>query len=248
MRTELHFHLLPAVDDGPRDDVEAVELARLAVADGTGRVVLTPHAASIDFASLSPRVGKLRTRLAQTGVKLEIQGGAELAPDDVAGLSDSELGAAAHGPPGRRWLLLEAPLFPTRPGLAVAAAELRERGYGVLIGHPERSASTPMPVIEEQVELGCLLQINASSLVGGHGADVQRAGLAIARSGLPFVVASDAHSPARPPQLSAAAETLGADGFADTAVREAIDVAPERLLFEGLPPAAADPLRRAAEG
>ena len=42
-RAELHFHLLPAVDDGPADFDEAVALARLAVADGTSLVTVTPH-------------------------------------------------------------------------------------------------------------------------------------------------------------------------------------------------------------
>jgi protein-tyrosine phosphatase len=42
-RAELHFHLLPEVDDGPVDLDDAVELARLAVADGTSVVTVTPH-------------------------------------------------------------------------------------------------------------------------------------------------------------------------------------------------------------
>ena len=42
-RAELHFHLLPGVDDGPGDMAESVELARLAVADGTSLVTVTPH-------------------------------------------------------------------------------------------------------------------------------------------------------------------------------------------------------------
>ena len=40
---DVHFHLLPGVDDGPEDMAESVELARAAVADGTTTVVATPH-------------------------------------------------------------------------------------------------------------------------------------------------------------------------------------------------------------
>lgn len=247
MRTELHFHLLPAVDDGPVDDAEAIELARLAVADGTGRVVVTPHAHLIDFAELQPRTARLQAQLAQDGVELELEVGAELLPDGVAGLSRAELQLVAHGPPGRRWVLLEAPLFPLKRTLAQAAAELRRRGFGVLVGHPERSETTPMADIVQQVELGSVLQLNASSLVGAHGREVQRAGLALARSGLPFLIASDAHAPSRPPLLSEAAAMLRASGFADAAIREAVDLAPERLLFEGLP-VVAGRQRRAAQG
>ena len=36
---DLHFHLLPGVDDGPADMDASLELARAAVAEGTGTVV-----------------------------------------------------------------------------------------------------------------------------------------------------------------------------------------------------------------
>ena len=49
MRTELHFHLLPGVDDGPTDDAEAIELARLAIEDGTSLIVVTPHVRLADI-------------------------------------------------------------------------------------------------------------------------------------------------------------------------------------------------------
>lgn len=241
MRTELHFHLLPGVDDGPRDHREAIELARLAVTDGTGRVVCTPHARLLDFAQLPARVGALRDKLAAARVPLQITGGAELSPDDVPHLSERELELAAQGPPGARWLLLEAPLFPTRPDLSDAAAQLRRRGYGVLIGHPERSATTSMADVAEQVDLGAVLQVNASSLVGAHGREVRKTAAALAGSSLPFMVASDAHSRGRPPLLRQAAAALASAGLDPAAVRHAIDTLPERLLSEGLAAATDSP-------
>jgi tyrosine-protein phosphatase YwqE len=58
-RVELHFHPLPGVDDGPRTLGEAVALARLAVADGTGLVTCTPHVHLVDVSSLPERVAVL---------------------------------------------------------------------------------------------------------------------------------------------------------------------------------------------
>jgi len=40
---DLHLHLLPGVDDGPETVAEAVEMCRMAAADGTTAVVTTPH-------------------------------------------------------------------------------------------------------------------------------------------------------------------------------------------------------------
>jgi protein-tyrosine phosphatase len=234
MRTELHFHLLPGVDDGPIDVAESVALARLAVEDGTGRVVVTPHVRLADVASLTRMTDGLQAALGRAGIDLELQVGGELAPDDVASLENEQLELLAHGPPGERWLLLEAPLLTGTRDLDSAADELRDRGFGVLIGHPERSPVTPDSVIRGQVARGAVLQLNASSLTGGHGAEARRRAVALARSGLPFLLASDAHSPARPPQLTPAGLVLLAAGIDEAGVRAAVDVLPEAVLTEGL--------------
>jgi protein-tyrosine phosphatase len=234
MRTELHFHLLPGVDDGPNDDVEAIDLARLAVEDGTGRVVVTPHVRLADVGSLARMTERLQTALRGAGIGLELHAGGELSPDDVASLEHDHLELLAHGPPGERWLLLEAPLFSGTRDLDSAVEELRDRGFGVLIGHPERSPVTPDSVIRGQVARGAVVQLNASSLTGAHGAEARRRGIALARSGLPFLLASDAHSRARPPQLTSAWAALLAARVDESTVQAAIDLHPEAVLTDGL--------------
>ena len=56
--------------------------------------------------------------------------GAELAHDDVAALGDRQLDAIAQGPAGRRWVLIQAPLFGDAEGFLDATAELRAAGTG----------------------------------------------------------------------------------------------------------------------
>src|SRR5688500_18369444 len=82
-RAELHFHLLPAVDDGPADLDEAVELARLTVADGTSLVTVTPHVRDLLAEGIvdevPERVREVDAALRRAGVPLEVRTGAELA-------------------------------------------------------------------------------------------------------------------------------------------------------------------------
>jgi len=234
-RAELHFHLLPGVDDGPADMAEAIDLARLAVADGTGLVVCTPHMASVVAAELPERVAELRGALERARVALEVRCGGELAWRDVAGLDAAALDLIAHGPPGRRWVLLEAPLGPGRIDLfRAAAAELRAHGLGVLIGHPERSPELMAHdgALGAEVKAGAALQVNASSVCGRHGRGAQAAALDLLRAGRVVALSSDAHGAWRPPVLRAAVRALAAAGIDADALTGS---GPRELLAHGLP-------------
>ena len=236
-RTELHFHLLPDVDDGPADDAAAIDLARRALRDGTTTVVCTPHARFIDGArDLADRVARLRRALQRAGVPLDVRPGAELMATDVERFGASALDAFSQGPPSAPWLLLEAPLDPGGVDeLYAAAADLAERGFGVLLAHPERSPQLLADDggLEALCAQGVLLQVNATSLTGLHGEAARTAGLDLVSRGAVTVIASDAHGPDRPPSLSAAVAVLrdhGIDG-----PERYVSSAPRALLRHGLP-------------
>jgi protein-tyrosine phosphatase len=236
VRTELHFHLLPGVDDGPETMDESLTLARLAVEDGTATVVCTPHARDVDVRTVPERVEQLRAELRAAGIPLKIVPGVELAQDDIARLGRAELEIAAHGPADRRWVLLEAPLFLDAPGLLEAAGELTARGYGLLLGHPERCADL-MAVgggLDELLQAGVRLQVNGSSLTGRHGDQAQEWALELARGGRVSVVASDAHRPTRGPVLTLAVAALVQTGVTPEAAERMVAATPRCLLEEGL--------------
>lgn len=229
MRAELHFHILPGVDDGPRTLGEALELARMTVADGTGTVVATPHARDVDIASVPERVEQLQAALDAADIKLTVIPGVEVAQDDE--LTAGELEIAAQGPPDARWVLLEAPLFLDTPGLIAAAAEIRDRGYGLLIGHPERSrALMTSGRTDELLQAGAKLQLNGSSLIGRHGPRARDWAIELASSGRVAVVASDAHRPSRGPVLTEAVRTLVEAGVAPEEAERMVSATPRALL------------------
>jgi protein-tyrosine phosphatase len=249
-RAEIHFHLLPDVDDGPDDLDEAIELARLTVADGTSLVTVTPHVRDLlrrgILDEVPERVHELSAALARARVPLEVRTGAELAHDDVALLADRGLDAIAQGPPGARWVLLEAPLFGgDLDGFLAATAEVRERGFGTLIGHPERCAvlmESPGAIAAER-RAGARLQVNGSSLTGRHGQQARAWGLELLSGGAADVIASDAHRPSRPAVLSPAVDAVVAGGTARAAAEAFVSTVPRALLRDGI--AAPDRVRAA---
>src|SRR5437764_451447 len=88
-RADIHFHLLPGVDDGAANLEETVELARRAEADGTGVIVATPHVRSdflTDVSDLPDRVAEVRARLALEDIDVDVRCGGELGHEMVGGL------------------------------------------------------------------------------------------------------------------------------------------------------------------
>jgi protein-tyrosine phosphatase len=144
--TELHFHILPGIDDGPGTMEESVALACAAAAEGTRVIVATPHVHEhfvTDVSVLQNRVRKVNDALGRARVPIRVLCGGELAHGMVARLGPADLDVIAHGPKGRRWLLLEAPLERIEDGFAPAAAELRERGFGIVIAPPSEPCQAP---------------------------------------------------------------------------------------------------------
>jgi protein-tyrosine phosphatase len=215
--SEIHFHLLPGVDDGPPSLEHSLELAQLAVADGTRTVVVTPHVHPLhitDPSEIPERVLELDARLRAARIPVEVLAGGELALDMVGRLRQSELEVIAQGPAGRRWLLLEAPFDGLDERYTEGADELRERGFAVVVAHPERArvGGATDAVIANELSEGSVLQVNAWSLTGRYGDATRAVALRLLRSTPGAVLASDAHGPHRPPSVQAALDEIAALG------------------------------------
>jgi protein-tyrosine phosphatase len=239
-RADIHFHALPGVDDGPATMEESLELARLAVRDGTRTVVATPHIRRefvADPGEVRERVAELQDRLRLEGIPLYVLPGGELDARMVPHLAQRDLSQIAIGPDGNRWLLLEAP-FDGLAGLVDAAAELRARGFGVVLAHPERAAgvlASGCKVLRRLLDSGCVAQVSVTSLTGDHGHEAQVSAWTLVDYGLAHVLASDAHSPSRAPCLELGIDRLLAGGCTFATTRRLVDLNPRELVASGMP-------------
>jgi protein-tyrosine phosphatase len=236
---EIHFHLLPGIDDGPPSLDASVKLASAAAADGTVAIFTTPHVHPehvTDVTSLPELVREVTDRLRRWGIAVDVHCGGEVDLAMVGRLSDAELDVIAGGPPGARWLLLESPFSGLGPAYTEAADELRARGFGVVMAHPERAMADPAAgwaAVAHEVDAGSAIQINAWSVCGRYGDRVRADALRIARTVPHVALASDAHGLHRPPYLTRGFAELICACPAAT-VRRIAGCAP-RLLAHGLP-------------
>ncbi|MDH3225786.1 MAG: hypothetical protein OEM67_01685 [Thermoleophilia bacterium] len=215
---DIHTHLLPAIDDGPATEREAVEMARVAWETGTREVVCTPHL--MEGSEASPQevheaVDRTRAALMKAKVPLQLHPGREISLAWLPKMSDEQLRRSTYGGAGR-WLLLEMPFAGWPTDLTGILDDLMIRGFRAVLAHPERSPSVQRQPdrLRQAVGLGALLQVTASSFLGDHRPEAKRAAEALARLGWMHLLASDAHSATwRPPDLgdgvSAAASALG---------------------------------------
>lgn len=235
--TDLHCHLLPGVDDGPRTMEESLDYAMAAVAAGTSRIVATPHVERVDVGELPDRVNELRAALARERIPLAVECGGEIKPRSVFGLTGAELEILAHGPPGRRWLLYEVPFRGVDEFFLDGARELIGRGYGLLCAHPERSQDLlagGLTALQPLLDAGAVVAANVAPLAGDEGPERHAAALHVLRRGLAGVVATDAHPPRRPFTLADGEYAVHAvTGRAEHA-EWLTSIAPARLLSDGL--------------
>jgi protein-tyrosine phosphatase len=198
---DLHCHILPGLDDGPRKLGDAVKMARAAVDAGTRTVVATPHVSETfpnRAEDISAAAAGLIVELARRDIALNVRTGAEITITQALDLGDAELAALRLG--GGPYLLVECPLTSER-GTAVESLLLRvrDRGHPLVLAHPERS-----PAFQREPERlarlvgeGMLTSVTAGALGGQFGSRVRAFALELLRDGLVHDLASDAHDPSQ---------------------------------------------------
>lgn len=203
---DLHFHLLPGIDDGPADDEEMVALARAAVQGGTQVIVATPHLDhrwGVEISDVLRGLPAARDALAAAGVELEVVAGAEISLQRFIELSERDLDAVRLG--AGPYLLVESPHEVAAGNFTSYLHRLRNRGYELVLAHPERCPTfhSRPALLAELVQDGVLTSITAGSLGGRFGREVQELSLSLFAQGLVHGVASDAHGvDRRGPEMS----------------------------------------------
>jgi protein-tyrosine phosphatase len=213
---DLHCHLLPGIDDGPRDCEGSLTMARRAVREGIETVVATPHVNSRypnDAQTIAGALHELREALAREDIQLEVLPGAEIAVNYLAERDTADLGSLSLG--GGEWLLIEPPFASVATGLVSTVQGLLWDGHRVVLAHPERCPAIhrDVSIVRDLAGEGVLMSLTAGSLAGRFGSQARRLGLALLEEGLAHNVTSDAHDAGnRPP---AVASELARAGFAD---------------------------------
>lgn len=237
---DLHCHILPGIDDGAGTLEEAVEMCRLAAADGCTAMVATPHQRrgvwwNADRAALAALRRRLQEALdalpameAGGGPGLRVYSGGEIHVDaqllaEVERLgrggerggdgNNFERGTGVLPLAGSRYLLLELDGDDPPDASEDLIHELSVAGWRPILAHPEFVPwmAVDPGAVARLVSLGALAQVTAMSVTGDFGRRAQADTHRLIDAGLVHFVASDSHGPRRrPPGLSRARQVIAA--------------------------------------
>jgi len=201
---DCHSHVVPSGDDGARTLEDGLALCDLAAEAGTAILFATPHVWPHLLLSeeRERHVRRAYERLARRA-RLELRLGFELTPSPPLLREDP----ARYALEGTDVVLVEMPFLGPFSACVELAEHVERAGLTPLVAHPERTEP-----IREEPELAVKLaqrwplQLNATSLVGYHGREIQE--LAWQLLDVASVVASDGHRLARPARLDEAYELV----------------------------------------
>ena len=209
---DIHSHILPEVDDGPKSWEAAVEMCRMAAADGITHMVATPHANdryAYDRVYLADLLRQLKERVGGTP---------ELSLGCDFHLSYENLERALDEPQTytigeTNYLLIELSDYSIPAQLTDCFRRLGDRGLTPILTHPERNSilqRTPQRVLE-YADQGCLIQVTASALTGFWGERPESVSRWLLERSAVHILASDAHDTRRRVPILSGARAVAAE-------------------------------------
>lgn len=202
--TDIHCHIIPAVDDGAQSMKEAQEMIRLAYESGTKNIIATPHYGTgrvrVPSKTIVSNYRKLLAWTEENYPEMGLYLGRELSYRQDMGerlksgaawtLADSHYALVEFRPEDR--------FSRIRDGLQC----VQMAGYWPILAHAERCECLVqnMEYIEELVNMGVYIQVNASSVLGGNGRQCKNCTKKLLKQEWIHFVASDGHdTKKRPP-------------------------------------------------
>lgn len=228
---DLHCHILPATDDGPKTVEESLAMLRLAADSGTTDLVATPHAdlrfrfdperARADLARLQALHGPVPRLHLGCDFHLFLEN-----------IQRARAKPEQYCINGHNYLLVEFADQGLPANMGRALDELLDAGITPIITHPERTICLQRrkDLIGVWVRRGSLVQITAQSFLGRFGRTAKAIAEELMAEDLVHVVASDGHDVRhRPPVLQPSYEYMQKRWGACRATQVFIET-PQRIL------------------
>lgn len=211
---DIHSHILPGVDDGSKSLEMSLDMLRMAVQDGITHIILTPHNKPwhrhVDHSEVARQVSWLQEKAVQEQINLKLFAGGELYYR--SGLAEELEQGLAGTLADSQYVLVEFEPSADYDYIRNGVYVLLMGGYYPIVAHVERykNVCSKLMRVEELVDMGCFMQVNAGSIMGQYGFGAKQLTKKMLKQSLVHFVATDAHDLIkRTPCLSPCGEYIG---------------------------------------
>ena len=197
VHTDMHSHLIPAIDDGSDSLDTSVELIKGMAEMGYKKFITTPHIQG-EFYRNTPQnimlgLEQVRRELKKQHIPIEIEAAAEYLIDDKfeEKYKNGELLTF-----GEKYLLVELSYFNEHPRWKNFIFDLQIDGYQIILAHPERYSYwfRNFKKYEEMKDRGVLFQMNIISLTGYYSGEVKKMAERFIDEGMIDLIGTDMHN------------------------------------------------------
>lgn len=197
LKTDLHSHFIPGIDDGSQSMHETIDLLKEMIAFGYKKVITTPHIMS-DYYKNTPEIilnglRKVQDEITKQNLDIEIDAAAEYYLDDTF---EEKIETGQLLTFGKKYLLFELPFIGEPPMLDKVLFKLQTNGYKPIIAHPERYSFwyRSFDKYEKLKDKGIFFQLNINSLSGEYPAETKKMALRLIKEGMINFIGSDCHN------------------------------------------------------
>lgn len=197
LKTDMHSHLIPGIDDGAPDIQTSLALIKGMAALGYTKLITTPHVLWDMYKNtrevILAGLDQLREAVMSEGIHVELQAAAEYFLDDhVEGLLKK--GEPLLTISGNK-VLVEFSLAHAPMSLKDILFEMQMQGYQPVIAHPERYIYLQhnKEFFDELKQAGCLFQLNLLSLGAHYGRTVNELAQHLIKKGYYDLAGTDLH-------------------------------------------------------
>ncbi|MCM1268326.1 MAG: hypothetical protein NC302_10515 [Bacteroidales bacterium] len=210
---DIHSHILPGVDDGSESYETSMRMLQCAADDGISKIILTPHHKPshrrVSLLTWKEKTKSLLEMAAERKIGIELYLGSELYYR--SGLLEELGNGAAATLAGSHYVLVEFSPMADYEYIRNGAYSLLTGGFCPILAHVERyqNVCARKYGIEDLIEMGCYMQVNAGSVTGSFGSKTKRFVKNMLKQRQVHFVATDAHDLGkRAPALSACADLI----------------------------------------
>ena len=197
LRTDIHSHLLPRLDDGVQSYEESEDVILHFQSLGYRKLITSPHVMSDTYKNtpekILARLEKLRTYLETQEIDVQIEAAAEYYLDEqVFKMVENNQKMLTFG---KNYLLFETNFLNEPFNMKEFIFLATTKGYKPVLAHPERYLylQNNLEKAQDLLDRGVLFQINISSITGFYSKVVQTTAQKLIDRGWVHLLGSDCH-------------------------------------------------------